>query len=205
MTRGTFIIIEGGEGSGKTTIVERLKQEFPDIVYTQDPGGTSLGHQVRELLMSEKTKNIDVRAELLLFLAARAQMVAEVIRPALQSGKHVITNRFGLSSIAYQVYGRQKPELLELYRAVSEHILDGSAPDACILLDVTPEVGIARARSRPGEPTRFDNEELDFHARVQEGYKKHIHEFGKSFIVNADEPLSEVWRHVCEAVREMVS
>ena len=107
--RGKFIIFEGGEGSGKTTIVDRLKEKFPNIVYTQGPGGTDVGERVRDLLMSKATSGIDARTELLLFLASRAQLVAEVIRPALISGKNVICNRFGLSSIAYQVYGRQNP------------------------------------------------------------------------------------------------
>src|SRR3989344_5732431 len=101
--RGKFIVFEGGDGSGKSTFVERLRKESPDFVYTQDPGGTELGERIRELLMSKKTSGIDVRAELLLFLASRAQMVSEVIRPALESGKTVIANRFALSSIAYQI------------------------------------------------------------------------------------------------------
>src|SRR3989338_9727313 len=108
MARGKFMVVEGGEGSGKTTVGERLKLEFPDAVYTQDPGGTALGEEVRKLLMSDQTAGIDTRAELLLFLAGRAQLVAEVVKPALESGKHVISNRFGLSSIAYQVYGRER-------------------------------------------------------------------------------------------------
>ena len=194
--RGRFIVLEGGEGSGKTTVGERLKVEFPDIFYTQDPGGTWLGEQVRKLLMSDETAGIDTRAELLLFLAGRAQLVAAVIKPALEAGKHVISNRFGLSSIAYQVYGRQRPELLALYNSVSKEILQGCAPDACILLDVSPETGAARVHSRPEEPTRFDKETLDFHARVREGLKKHLGEFGTPFIIDAEKPLEDVWKEV---------
>ena len=201
---GKFIVIEGGDGSGKTTMGERLKVELPDVVYTQDPGGTAVGEQVRMLLMSDKTRGIDTSAELLLFLAGRAQLVAEVIRPALESGKNVISNRFGLSSIAYQIYGRKRPELLPLYRAVAEEIAQDCKPDACILLDVTPEVGIARVCSRPEEPTRFDKESLDFHARVREGLKKHANEFGKAFVINADKPLEEVWTEVLRAVQSVL-
>lgn len=204
MKRGIFIIIEGGEGSGKTTIVDKLKKELPDVIYTQDPGGTQLGDQVRELLMSERTAGIDARSELLLFLASRAQLVAEVIRPALESGKNVISNRFALSSIAYQVYGRERPELLSLYRAVSEHILEGVAPDACILLDVSPETGNARVQARPDIQTRFDKEALEFHARVREGYKKHIGDFGKPFIIDSEKPLSEVWTEVFKTVQSLI-
>ena len=204
MARGKFIVFEGGDGSGKTTFVERLKKEFPDFVYTQDPGGTSLGKQIRELLMSGRTGGIDVRAELLLFLASRAQMVSEVIRPALENGKTVISNRFALSSIAYQIYGRGRPELLPLYRSVSDIILEGAMPDATILLDVTPEVGIARVHSRPEEPTRFDFEALAFHERVREGYKKHLAEFGTPIIVDADLPLEEVWQSIQKALQSIL-
>ncbi len=200
---GKFIILEGGEGSGKTTIGKRLKVKFPDIVYTQDPGGTALGEHIRALLMADEMAGIDARSELLLFLAGRAQLVAEVIRPALESGKHVISNRFGLSSIAYQVYGRQRPELLRLFHVVSEIITEGAKPAACILLDVTPETGAARVRSRPEVPTRFDKEALDFHARVREGFKKHLDEFGKPFIINAEKPLDDVWTDVLNAVQSV--
>ena len=203
--RGKFIVFEGGDGSGKTTIVERLKNEFPDFVYTQDPGGTTFGEHVRALLMSEDTKNIDVRAELLLFLASRAQLVSEVIRPALESGKHVISNRFALSSIAYQIYGRQRPELLPLYKSVSDILHEGILPDATIFLDVTPEIGIARVHSRPEEPTRFDLEAIAFHERVREGYKKHIAEFGIPLIIDADKSLEEVWQSTKKAVQSVIS
>lgn len=201
MARGKFITLEGGEGSGKTTVGERLKLEFPDAVYTQDPGGTPLGEHIRRLLMSDDTAGIDVHAELLLFLAGRAELAAKVIRPALESGKNVISNRFSLSSIAYQVYGRQKPELLELFRTVSAMIIRGCEPDACILLDVTPDTGVARVHSRPEEPTRFDKETLDFHARVREGLLKHVAEFGTPFVINAEKSIEEVWAEARNAVQ----
>ena len=204
MARGKFIVFEGGDGSGKTTFVERLKKEFPDFVYTQDPGGTPLGKQIRDLLMSEKTSGIDVRAELLLFLASRAQMVSEVIRPALESGKTVISNRFALSSIAYQIYGRERPELMALYRSVSGIILEGAMPDATILLDLAPEVGLARAHSRPEELSRFDLEALAFHKRVREGYAQHVAEFGTPFIIDANRPLEEVWQSIQKALQSVL-
>ncbi len=202
--KGKFIILEGGEGSGKTTIGERLKVEFPSIVYTQDPGGTALGEKIRMLLMSDESAGIDVRAELLLFLAGRAQLVAEIIKPALDAGKHVISNRFGLSSIAYQVYGRQRPDLLDLFHSVSQEIIQGCTPNACIVLDVTPETGAARVHSRPETPTRYDLEALDFHARVREGLKKHAAEFGTPFIIDAEKPLEEVWTNVLKTVQSLL-
>lgn len=202
--RGKFIVLEGGDGSGKTTMGERLKVEFPDVVYTQDPGGTALGEQVRRILMADDSSGVDTSAELLLFLAGRAELVAKVIKPALESGKHVISNRFGLSSIAYQIYGRQRPELLKLYLNVSKEILQGFTPDACILLDVSPETAMRRIADRPEAPSRFDKEPLEYHARVREGLKKHVDEFGKPFIVDAERPLEEVWTEVLSVVSDIL-
>ena len=202
--RGTFIVLEGGEGSGKTSIAERLKKDFPEIVYTIDPGGTSLGEQIRTILLSKKSIGMDARAELMLFLAARAQNIAEVIEPALSSGINVISTRFALSTIAYQIYGRERPDLLETFRSISNTLFEKTIPDATILLDVTPKVGIERVHARAGETTRFDDEQMAFHERVREGYKKHVGEFGKSFIVDSDRSLDEVWKEVRSIVQSLL-
>ena len=106
--------------------------------------------------------------------------------------------------MVYQVYGRQKPEYQELLAAVSKTINKGCAPDATIFLDVTPAIGLTRARSRPEGPNRFDNEELAFHERVREGYRKHIGEYPHAFVVDADKPLEEVWQNVQKAVQSVL-
>jgi len=196
MPPGKFIVFEGGEGSGKTTMVERLKEQFRELVIAQDPGGTPLGQYVREFLLSDRSAGIDARAELLLFLAARAELIEKIIKPALAAGKNVIGNRFSLSSIAYQVYGRQRPDLLSLVQRITAEITKDCMPNATILLDVTPEKGVERVHSRPEEPTRFDKENLAFHARVREGFKKHAADLGKVFVVDADRQLEEVWTEV---------
>lgn len=205
MSYGTFIVIEGGDGSGKTTMVDKLKDQFPEILYTQDPGGTSFGEKIRDFILSNDTAGIDSKTEMLLFHAARAQLVAEVIRPALKQGRAVVSNRFELSSIAYQIYGREKPELMPMLRSISETILEQCVPDMCIFLDVAPEIGIERIKTRAETPTRFDNEALAFHTRVREGYKKHLGEFGQPVIVDASRPLEEVWVDVRKAVQSAIS
>ncbi len=204
MARGTFIILEGGDGSGKTTHIERLKKEFPAFVYTQDPGGTPLGTRVRDLLLSDDSKHIDAKTELLLFLASRAELVAQIIRPALKAGKTVVCNRFSLSSIAYQVYGRRRPGLLGLYRDVSAHVLEDCEPDACLLLDVSPEIAAERIRKRADRATRFDREKLEFHRRVRKGYKKHVGEFCTPFVINTERPQEQVWKDVRDAVQSVL-
>jgi len=205
MARGKFVVFEGGEGSGKTTMVERLKEQFPELVIAQDPGGTPLGQYVREYVLSDRSAGIDARAELLLFLAARAELIEKIIKPALAAGMNVIGNRFSLSSIAYQVYGRQRPDLLSLVQSITAEITKDCMPDATILLDVTPEKGVERVHSRPEEPTRFDKENLEFHSRVREGFKKHAADFGKVFVVDADRPLEKVWQEVHETVLTIFS
>jgi len=206
--RGKFVVFEGGEGSGKDTQIAYLKELYfdrDDIVFTREPGGTKTGESIRSLLMSHKTKNMDVQGEMLLFLAARAQLMGEVILPAINAGKHVISNRFGLSTIAYQIYGRERPHHMSFLSDLNRFVVGEYMPDMCVLLNVTPAVGISRTKSRPGEVTRFDAEEIAFHKRVQEGYLNHVHEFGTPVNINADRSLSEVWYDVRTAVQSIIS
>lgn len=205
--RGKFIVFEGGEGSGKDTQIARLKELYSsrsDIIFTREPGGTNIGEQIRGLLMSHNTSNMDVQGEMLLFLAARAQLIGEVIAPALKAGTHVICNRFGLSTIAYQIYGRERQAYMEFLQALNRFVVGEYIPDLCILLDVTPEIGIERTKNRAGAATRFDTEALAFHERVREGYRKHISEFGKPIVVDADKPLDEVWTAVLKEVQLVI-
>lgn len=204
---GKFIVLEGGEGSGKDTHIARLKEKYADrsdIVFTREPGGTQIGERIRALLLSKDSAGMKVRAELLLFLAARAQLMEEVIVPALSAGKNVISNRFGLSTIAYQIYGRERQEYLPFLQEVSDFVVGEYKPDAYLLLDVTPEVGIGRVHSRADENTRFDDEALAFHERVRTGYKTHVADFAKAFVIDADRPLEEVWSEVENAVASIL-
>ena len=116
MIKGLFVVIEGGEGTGKDTQIDLLKEKFAgreDVVFTREPGGTIVGEKIREVLLAKGSGPISVETELLLFLAARAQIVREIVAPALCAGKMVISNRFGLSTAAYQIYGRERPEYPE--------------------------------------------------------------------------------------------
>ncbi|HXG25661.1 MAG TPA: dTMP kinase [Candidatus Binatia bacterium] len=167
---GVFITIEGPEGSGKTVVAKRLATELAArgrrVRLTREPGGTRLGERVRELLLGKADLGISPRADALLFNAARAQLVAEVIRPALEAGELVICARFADSTLAYQGYGGGLP-LVEL-RALANVATGGLEPDRTILLDVDPETGIRRKAE--GARNRFEGFDIAFHRRVRDGF-----------------------------------
>ncbi|MEI7622382.1 MAG: dTMP kinase [Actinomycetes bacterium] len=164
-TRGKFIAFEGGEACGKSTQSALLSAAL-DAVLTREPGGTVIGAQLRAVLLDPATIGLSDRAEALLMAADRAQHVAEVVAPALAAGRHVVTDRFAGSSIAYQGFGRGLP--VEEIRTLSLWATDGLWPDLIILLDV-PE---AEADRRLGESRdRMEAEPAAFHAAVINGFR----------------------------------
>ena len=176
MARGKFITFEGGEGCGKSTQVKRLEAflrgEGYEVLLTREPGGTRLAELVRSLLKDEHDDPPCDRSELLLFLAARAQLVRNVIRPALERGVWVVSDRFSDSTFAYQGYGRGLP--LEFLKVANDFACEGLQSDLTILLDVPPEVACERMRRREAATnTAADRIELAgdaFHARLREGF-----------------------------------
>ena len=165
MTRGMFIAFEGGEACGKSTQSQRLATAI-DAVLTREPGGTVIGAQLRAVLLDPQTVNLSGRAEALLMAADRAQHVAEVVEPALVSGRHVVSDRFAGSSIAYQGHGRGLP--VSEIRNLSLWATGGVWPDLIVLLDV-PE---AEADFRLGSSRdRMESEPASFHAAVIEGFR----------------------------------
>ena len=189
--RGPFAVLEGGEGAGKSTVqrelAARLEREGHRVVATREPGGTPLGERTRELLLGH---TVDPMAELLLFEAARAQLVAEIIRPALDRGDVVICDRFAASSIAYQAYGRGiERAIVEQANALATA---GCEPDIILLLDIDVKEGLAR-RSGEGGGNRFDRESIEFHQRVRDGFLQLAAEDPARWrIVAASQPVARV-------------
>jgi dTMP kinase len=163
-----FVTLEGIEGSGKSTQARRLAARLgPDTVLTQEPGGTEVGRLIRGLLLDHGHQAIAPAAEVLLFFADRAQHVAELVRPALDQGRSVVSDRYTDSSLAYQGYGRGLDRALIL--AVARLATEGLQPDLTILLDLPVEVGLARA-GRRSPHDRLESEVREFHDRVRAGY-----------------------------------
>ncbi len=167
-----FITFEGPEGSGKSTQLPRLAQFLEDsslqVVKTREPGGTKIGDQIREVLVRMDNTELHPRTEILLFLAARAQLVEELIIPSLQQGKIILCDRYGDSTLAYQGYGHGLD--LETLRAMLQFATGGLKPDLTILLDVDVFTGLKRKKIKE-EWNRLDAFELSFHERVRAGYK----------------------------------
>ena len=194
MTTGQFITIEGSEGVGKTTnlnhIHQRLQAAGIEVVETREPGGTPLGEELRELLLDHRYSGMSEDSELMLMFAARAEHLAQVIRPALDAGRWVLCDRFTDASHAYQGAGRgiSNTRIAQL----EEWVQQGLHPDFTLLLDLDPEIGMERAGKR-GALDRFEKEQIDFFHRVRQGYLNRADQFPQRFhVINAAESIESV-------------
>jgi dTMP kinase len=189
-----FITFEGPEGSGKTSQLPALSTYLKGLGYqvvcTREPGGTPISDQIREILTSMKNQELHPRTEILLFLASRAQLVEQVIKPALEAGKIVLCDRYGDSTLAYQGYGHGLD--LTILRQMLDFATDHLKPDLTLFLDLEVEVGLAR-KKRGAEWNRLDAYALAFHKRVREGYQQLIAEEPERWVtVDATQDIETV-------------
>lgn len=208
-----FISFEGIEGSGKSTAQRLLAEHFQglghDPLLTREPGGCALGRSLRPILLDARTRGLSSRAELYLFLADRAQHVAEVIRPALEAGHIVLCDRYTDSTLAYQGSGRGlDPEHL---RRINDMATGGLLPDLTLLLDLPVHCGLERAGQRNREEGtvlsegRFDAESLEFHERVRQGYRAlAADEPDRIAIIDAAQPPEDVMLQCLSAVEAVL-
>lgn len=195
-----FITFEGPEGSGKTTVIqqvaEKLKNEY-NIILTREPGGVKTGEQIREVLLEGDT--MDDRTEALLFAASRREHLVGKAIPALNTGKVVLCDRYIDSSLAYQGYARGIG--IEEVKSINEFAINGLYPDITIYLDVSVEVGRERILKNQRDQNRLDQEDVKFHEKVVEGYKKIIHNESDRFIViNANQSIDKVVNTTYESI-----
>jgi dTMP kinase len=207
---GLFITFEGGEGSGKTTqlkaLLTHLRSSGREVIETRDPGGTPIGKQVRALLLDRDNARMAPAAELLLYEASRAQLVHEIVRPALQADRIVLCDRFTDSTMAYQGYGRGLD--LDLIARLNALATDGLRPDLTLLLDLDPAVGLLRAIRRLAEPQarydRIEGEVLAFHQRVRAGYRSiAAAEPERVTVLDASVGMTEIEAHIRRRVDEV--
>jgi len=167
-----FLTFEGPDGIGKSTQIGRLATTLQQMGYpvysTREPGGTSIGDQIRAVLFDLKNTGMDPRTEILLFQASRAQHVSQVIRPRLERGEVVLCDRYADSTLAYQGYGHGVD--LDILRNMLDFATGRLYPDLTLLLDIETEAGLRRKRRAGGEWNRLDAYDIDFHRRVRQGY-----------------------------------
>ncbi|WP_415896243.1 dTMP kinase [Neptuniibacter sp. QD57_21] len=204
--KGRFITVEGTEGVGKSTNIEYLCQLLRDrgieIVLTREPGGTPLAEELRELLLSPRDERVSEDTELLLMFAARAQHIENVIRPALERGAWVISDRFTDATYAYQGGGRDVDlEHIAMLERIVQH---GLHPDMTLLLDLDVEIGLQRASQR-SVPDRFEQEKLDFFHRVRNMYLSRAGAEPNRFsVIDASKSIPEVQAQILDAVNTFV-
>ena len=207
-SNGLFVSLEGPEGAGKTTqavlLADYLQRHGHDVLSLREPGGTLLSEKIRSILLDPSHTALTPRCETLLFAAARAQLASEVIEPALAHGRYVVCDRYIDSSIAYQGVGRELG--VELVRAVNEAATGGFYPDLTLLLDLDPELGLARAVRRHRMVDRMENEPLAFHTRVRDAFLALAKTApARMRIIDASQPLEAVHRQIIEAVEALPS
>lgn len=201
-----LITFEGPEGSGKTTqaslLLQHLERSGRKVILLREPGGTPLGDQIRDIVKHARSLTISPRSEVLLFAASRAELVDRVIRPRLEEDYVVICDRFSDSTLAYQGYGRGLP--LDQVRCVVEMASSGLTPDLTFLLDLPPELGLARNKQEPTPDwDRFEEEDLEFHRRVRAGYLQLAKLDPKRWVIlDATKPKAELHALICGTVEE---
>lgn len=199
-------MLEGPDGSGKSTIseiiCEKLKEEGFSVVHTREPGGIEIAEEIRNVILNPKNTSMDARTEALLYAASRRQHLVEKVVPAVNEGKIVICERFVYSSLAYQGYGRGLgfDDILKINDfAIGEHY-----PDMTIYLDINEEEGLKRIENRAFKD-RLDNESVNFHHLVNEGYKEVLRRFKDTKVVDATLSIEEVVNKCLELINELIN
>ncbi|MGZ8387959.1 MAG: dTMP kinase [Rhodoplanes sp.] len=201
---GKFITFEGGEGTGKSTqaslLAGRLKGLGIEVVLTREPGGSAGAEVIRHVILSGAAKPLGPDVEAVLFAAARADHLDQVIRPALERGAWVVCDRFVDSTRVYQgALGQVDPRLL---RGLERVTIGTAVPDLTVILDIAPEIGLQRARSRGANADRFENEGQDFHEQLRAAYREiAAREPGRCILIDADAAEGKVAEEVWDAVR----
>ena len=206
MSKGYFIVFEGPDGSGKSTvsqaIYQQLKQQQRDVIWTREPGGSRIAEYIRDIILDPANQEMDPRSEALLYAASRRQHLIDVVLPALAARQLVICDRFVDSSLAYQAYGRMIP--LSLVQAINDFAIEDHYPDLTIFLDVDVQTGLDRLQNRQ-RLDRLDLEDHIFHDRVFAGYKEILGAADRRYqLVDAKQPVQQVIASSLKLILEFI-
>lgn len=198
-----FISFEGGEGSGKTTVIERLSNELNqlgyNIVKTREPGGSKIAEQIRDVILAIDNTNMDFLTEAYLYAASRRQHLVDIIIPALNEEKIVLCDRFIDSSLAYQGYARELG--IEKVYKINEFVTNGFLPDLTIYIDVDPSIGLKRIKSNNRKVDRLDMEAITFHQKVRQGYLEVAKLYSNRIrIVDGNRDIEEIYNEIKKIV-----
>lgn len=205
--KASFIVFEGPDGSGKSTVSKevfsRLERDGYPVILTREPGGIKISENIRDIILNPSNQEMDGRTEALLYAASRRQHLVEKVIPALNENKLVLCDRFVDSSLAYQSYGRGLS--LDDIININKFAIEGVYPDFTVFLDVEAQVGIDRIKDRSFKD-RLDQESMDFHERVFNGYKSILKDSGDKYrIIDASKPVSEVVDMAYKIIKEYLN
>ncbi len=201
---GLFVTLEGGEGAGKTTVMHLVSQKLASLgvetLCTREPGGIRISEKIREVILDREHTEMDSRTEALLYAAARRQHLVEKVKPAMESGRVVLCDRFVDSSVVYQGYARGIG--MDAVYEMNQFAIEGFMPDMTIFFDIKPELGLARiAANDEREVNRLDLEGLAFHQLVYEGYKMQAASYPERIVsIDANQAIEKVTDEVCQLI-----
>lgn len=202
--KGKFIVIDGTGGCGKGTQIKLIKEKFGDkIHFTREPGGSVFAEKVRELMMSEDARHADGHTHFSLVWSARRDHVFKTIKPKLEEGVHVISDRFDSSTWAYQIFAQEQKELEDSFHFIREKFLEDIVPDLYILIDVDIDEGIRRMKARDPNKSHFHDRPKDYYERIKNGYQVFADKFGAK-IVDGNRSIEEVHQDILRLLEDVL-